>query len=151
MRELLTLASWIVAFLVAQIYATAVALLLLPAAIPGQSLRLWTAFLIVFLGVLLLMTLLAIAVSGLLNKVGLSRVDRALGAVFGLVRGLAIVMVVVLLAALSTLRRQPVWWHAILSGPLEVLAKVIKVWLPYDLTKRINYEWKTLCAASLVL
>jgi membrane protein required for colicin V production len=138
-RELLALASWIVAFLAAQIYATAVAPLL-PAAIPDQSLRLLAAFLIVFLVVLLLLTLLAIAVSGLLKKAGLGLVDRALGAVFGLVRGLAIVMVVVLLAGLTTLPRQPVWRHAMSSAPLEALAKVVKVWLPYDLSKHINYE-----------
>jgi len=138
-RELLALASWIAAFLVAQIFATAVAPLL-PAAIPSESLRLLAAFLIVFLVVLLLMTLLAIAVSGLLKKAGLGLIDRTLGAVFGLVRGLAIVTVAVLLAGLTTVPRQPVWRHAMLSAPLEALANVVKVWLPYDLSKHINYE-----------
>jgi len=98
------------------------------------------AFLIVFLVVLLLMTLLAIAVSGLLKKAGLGLIDRTLGAVFGLVRGLAIVTVAVLLAGLTTVPRQPVWRHAMLSAPLEALANVVKVWLPYDLSKHINYE-----------
>lgn len=138
-RELLALASWIVAFMVAQIYATAVAPLL-PAAIPSESLRLLAAFLAVFLAVLLLMTLLAIAVSSLVKKAGLGLVDRALGAVFGLVRGLAFVMLVVLLAGLTSLPRQPAWRHALSSAPLEALAKTVKVWLPYGLSKHINYD-----------
>ncbi|HEV2007125.1 MAG TPA: CvpA family protein, partial [Burkholderiales bacterium] len=101
-RELLALASWVVAFLVAQMYANDVAGLL-PAAIPGQALRALVAFVILFLAVLLVMTLIAIAVSRLFKRAGLGLADRALGAAFGLVRGMAIVMVVVLLAGFTTL------------------------------------------------
>jgi membrane protein required for colicin V production len=103
-------------------------------------LRLLAAFLSVFLTALLVLTLAAIAVSSLLKRAGLGLIDRALGAVFGLVRGLAIVMVVVLLAGLTALPRQPAWRHAMSSAPLEALANMIKVWLPYDLSKHINYE-----------
>ncbi len=138
-RELLALASWIVAFVAAQIYAVALAPML-PAAIPSQSLRLLAAFLVVFLTVLLVMTLAAIAVSSLIKKAGLGFVDRALGAAFGLMRGLAIVMVVVLLAGLTTLPRQPAWRHAMFSAPLEALANAVKLWLPYDLSKHIHYD-----------
>ncbi len=137
-RELLALASWIVAFLVAQNYAAALAPLL-PAAITSGSLRLLVAFLAAFLTVLLAMTLIAILVSRLFHSAGLGLVDRVLGAVFGLVRGLAIVMVVVLLAGLTALPRQPVWRDAMLSAPLAALADAVKGWLPYDLSKHINY------------
>ncbi len=137
-RELLALASWIVAFLVAQNYAAALAPLL-PAAITSGSLRLLVAFLAAFLTVLLAMTLIAILVSRLFHSAGLGLVDRVLGAVFGLVRGFAIVMVVVLLAGLTALPRQPVWRDAMLSAPLVALADAVKGWLPYDLSKHINY------------
>lgn len=138
-RELMALASWIAAFMVAQIYA-ADAALLLPAAISNQSLRLLVAFLGVFLTVLLAMTVLAIVISRLVRSAGLGLADRALGAVFGLVRGLAIVMMVVLLAGLTALPRQQAWRQAISSGPLVALANVVKVWLPYGLSKHINYD-----------
>ena len=69
-RELLSLAGWIVAFLVAQFFAADVAAKL-PAAIPHDTLRLLAAFVIVFLAVLLAATLLAIALSGLIKKAGL--------------------------------------------------------------------------------
>lgn len=138
-RELLALMSWIIAFLVAQLFAADVAPLL-PAAVPNPSLRLLAAFLAVFLVVLLVMTLLAIVISHLVKSVGLGAVDRLLGAAFGLVRGLAMVMLAVLLAGLTPLPKQPVWRQAMFSPPLEALANVIKVWLPYDLSKHIHYD-----------
>jgi membrane protein required for colicin V production len=62
-----------------------------------------------------------------------------MGAVFGLVRGLAIVMIAVLVAGLTALPRQAAWRHAMLSGPLVTLANWVKVWLPEDMAKHINY------------
>ncbi len=137
-RELLALASWIVAFIAAQLFA-ADAARLLPAAVAGESLRLLAAFLAVFLAVLLATTLLANVLSGLLRRAGLGPVDRLLGAVFGLVRGFAVVMVVMLLAGLTALPQQPVWREAMFSAPLETLANAIKVWLPNDLSQYIRY------------
>ncbi len=92
-----------------------------------------------FLAVLVAMTLLAMALSGLIKTAGLGFADRALGAVFGLVRGLAIVMIAVLLAGLTALPRQPAWRHAMFSAPLVTLANWVKVWLPDDMAKHINY------------
>jgi membrane protein required for colicin V production len=137
-REILSLASWVVAFVVAQMFAGDVAPLL-PAALTNSSLRLLAGFLGVFLAVLIAMMLLAMALSGLIKTAGLGFADRALGAVFGLVRGLAIVMITVLLAGLTALPRQPAWRHAMFSEPLVTLANWVKVWLPDDLAKHINY------------
>ena len=130
-REILSLVSWVAAFIVAQIYATDVAALL-PAALANPSLRLFAGFIAVFLTVLVIMTLLAMAVSGLIKSVGLGFADRALGAVFGLVRGVAIVMIAVL-------PRQTAWRHAMFNEPLVILANWVKVWLPDDMAKHINY------------
>ncbi len=138
-RELLALASWVAAFFVAQIGAATVAPLL-PEAIPNPSLRLLAAFLALFLTALLVMTLLSIAVSSLVRSAGLGMLDRTLGAVFGFARGLGIVMIAVLMAGLTGLPRHPAWQHAASSAPLETLAIMIKVWLPFDLSKHINYD-----------
>ncbi len=137
-RELLSLASWVAAFVLAQMFAADVATLL-PAALAHPSARLLAGFLCVFLAVLILMTLLAIAVSGLIRTAGLGLADRALGAVFGLARGLAIVMIAVLLSGLTALPRQAAWRQAMLSEPLVSLANWVKVWLPEDMAKHINY------------
>jgi membrane protein required for colicin V production len=137
-RELLALASWVVAFLAAQLFATEVAPLL--TGITSPSLRLLVAFVAVFVAVLIAMTLLAMALSSMIKKAGLGAVDRLLGALFGLVRGMAIVIVVVLLAGLTALPRQPDWRHAVLSPPLEMLATLVKGWLPDGLARHIQYD-----------
>lgn len=138
-REVLALASWIIAFVVAQQYALNVAPYL-PAAIPNESLRLLAGFLIVFLSVLLVMALLTIALLGLVRSAGLGWIDRGLGAAFGVARGVVIVLVIVLLAGLTTLPRHQQWRHAMFSAPLEALANGVKIWLPYGLSQRIKYD-----------
>lgn len=137
-REILSLASWIVAFVVAQMFIVEAAALL-PPALTNPSLRLLAGFLGVFLSVLVVMMLLAMAISRLVKTVGLGFADRALGGVFGLARGLTIVTIAVLLAGLTALPRQAAWRNAMLSEPLVILANWVKVWLPDDLAKHINY------------
>ncbi len=137
-RELLALASWVVAFLVAQLFATEVAPIL--TGITNPSLRLLVAFLAVFVATFIAMTVLAILLSSMIKRAGLGAVDRLLGALFGLVRGLGVVMVAVLLAGMTALPQQPDWRHALLSPPLESLAGIVKVWLPDGLSKHIHYE-----------
>ena len=55
-REVLALAAWVAAFLVANTYGVWLAAQL-PAAIPGEALKLLAAFVILFLTMLLLMSL----------------------------------------------------------------------------------------------
>ena len=138
-REILALLSWVVAFWLANLYTVRFAPML-PEAIPSESLRLMAAFIILFLAVLLVMSLLAIGISELVKTVGLSMIDRGLGAMFGLARGILIVLVLVLMAGLTSLPRQSVWQNAMFSAPLEAFAGIVMPWLPVDLSKRIHYE-----------
>ena len=138
-REVLALLAWVLAFVAANLFAAELAVLL-PAGIPSEELRMLAGFAGVFLGVLLLMSLLAIAASKLVKSAGLGVADRVLGGVFGLVRGVLMVMVLVLLAGLTSLPRQPAWRNAVLSNPLEAFAGYIKAWLPADLSNRITYD-----------
>ena len=138
-REVLALAAWIVAFLAANLLAAPVAPWL-PNAIPSEELKLLAAFACVFIVVLLAMSVLAMLASKLVKSAGLGLEDRLLGGAFGLARGMLVVLVVVLLAGLTSLPRQPVWRNAVLSGPLETLAVHSKAWLPADLAQRITYD-----------
>jgi len=137
-REIFSLVSWVAAFVVAQIYVTDVAQLL-PPTLSNPSLRLLIGFIAVFITTLLIMTLVAIALSKLIRTAGLGFADRALGALFGLMRGIAIVMIGILVAGLTSLPHQPAWRHAMFSPQLVAVANMLKVWLPYDLEKHINY------------
>ena len=138
-REVLALSAWVVAFLAANLLAGQVAAWL-PDAVPGEEFRLLAGFLGVFLTVLIAMSVLAIMVSKLVKNAGLGLEDRLLGSVFGFARGLLVVMVVVLLAGLTSLPRQAVWRNAVLSDPLEAFAGRVKAWLPADLAQRITYD-----------
>lgn len=138
-REVIALAGWIVAFVVANLYSGAVAAWL-PAGLTNESVRMLAAFIILFLGALLAMGLLAVAASRLMKSAGLSIEDRVLGVVFGFARGVLIVMVFVLMAGLTSLPRQPIWKDAMLSEPLETFAVFVRAWLPTDLSQRIRYD-----------
>ena len=138
-REVLALAAWVVAFLAANLLAGQVAPWL-PAAIPTEELRLLAGFVGVFLAALVVMSVLAIVASKLVKSAGLGLEDRLLGSVFGLARGLLMVVILVLLAGLTSLPRQAVWRNAVLSDPLEAFAGEVKPWLPADLAQRITYD-----------
>lgn len=138
-REILALLAWVAAFVVANLFGGRVAALL-PAQIPSEELRLLAGFVGIFFVVLLLMSLVSIAVSGLVKNAGLAAEDRILGGVFGLVRGVLILLVLVLLAGLTPLPKEPAWRNAVFSQPLEALAMAVKIWLPGDLSRRITYK-----------
>jgi membrane protein required for colicin V production len=138
-REVLALLAWILAFVAANLFAADLAAWL-PAAIESAEMRLLAGFLGVFFAVLVAMSLVALGISRLVKKAGLGFEDRVLGALFGIARGGLIVMVLVLLAGLTSLPRQPAWRQAVLSPPLEALAVQVKELLPGPLSGRIRYN-----------
>jgi membrane protein required for colicin V production len=138
-RELLALLAWVAAFIVATGASGTVAGWLANS-ISDESLRALTAFVAVFVGTLLLVSIAGLLLSQAVRRAGLGVEDRLLGAVFGLARGLLIVLVAVLLAGLTPLPRQPAWVNAMLSPPLEALAGALKPWLPQVFSRNISYN-----------
>lgn len=137
-REVLGLVGWIAAF-VAAITLSGPFSQLMVTSVPDERLRAIAAFLGVFFATLLLMAFIAWAFSRMLKSAGLGLEDRVLGGVFGLARGFLVVMVLVLLAGLTSLPKQPAWTNAALSPPLEALAQHMKPWLPNVLARYISY------------
>lgn len=138
-REILALASWVIAFFVAKMYVLELAPLL-PNAIPNASLRYLAAFIILFLATLLICSLLAIALSQIFKQIGLSWLDRVLGAFFGLARGLLIVVVLVFLAGLTSLPQDLRWRNAMFSAPLEAAVYGLLPWFPRDIARHVKYD-----------
>jgi len=138
-REVLALAGWVIAFVAANALSTTVAGTLTPF-VSEPSVRGLTAFVAVFVITLIAMSLIAMLVARLLKSAGLGLEDRLLGGFFGLARGLLIVMLIVLLAGLTALPRQPAWREAMLSPPLEALAGAIKPWVTQTLSRYISYD-----------
>jgi len=137
-KEVLSLAGWVVAFVVANAYAAALAVML-PPVVPGAVLRLILAFIALFIGVRILMGLLSMALGALLDAGGLSLFDRLLGAVFGVGRGLVIVLTAVILCGMTSLPQQDFWKEALLSPYAETGARLVKTFLPAAMAQHVNF------------
>jgi membrane protein required for colicin V production len=137
-KEVLSLLGWIVAFMVANAYSETLATLL-PEMIPGNVTRLIVAFIALFIGVRLLMMLLTMAMDEFIKASGLTMADRGLGSLFGVARGLVIVLAVVLLCGMTALPQQPFWRNALLSPYAETAARSIKPFLPGDFARHVQF------------
>jgi membrane protein required for colicin V production len=137
-KEILSLLGWIVAFIVANAYGAKLAPLL-PAVIPGDAGRLIVAYIALFLGVRILMGLASMVVGALVSATGLSLADRGLGGVFGLARGIVIVLAVVILCGMTSIPQQAFWKDALLSPLAESGARTLKPFLPAALAQYVHY------------
>lgn len=137
--ELLALAAWVVAFLVARQMAAQVAVWL-GAYVAEPGLRLAAAYALVFVGVLIVFAIARMLISLMLKAVGLGLLDRLLGAAFGILRGIVVVLVVVLVAGMTPLPKAEWWRNAVLAPPLETVVIAAKPWLPADAAKRIQFR-----------
>lgn len=138
MRELISIAGWIAAFVLATLFAGDAARWM-PESL-GPLLAGLLGFLAVFVGVLLVAFFLGLILSLLVRAAGLGFADRMLGAAFGLVRGVVIVLVAVLLAGLTPLPQEAFWKQAVLSGPVETAALSLKPFLPEGVAQRLRYR-----------
>ena len=137
-KEVLSLVGWLAAFVIANRYGADMAQLL-PAVVPSGTTRLVCGFAILFIGTLLLSSLVNGAIAHIIRASGLQVVDRGLGGLFGLGRGVLIVMTVTILAGLTDLPRTPVWRDALLSGVAESAVRALKPWLPDAWAERVNF------------
>jgi membrane protein required for colicin V production len=138
-REVLSIASWIGAFLIALHYAPQLADLL-PAAVKHAWLRLFIAFVALMIVCLIVFAVVTFAVSQLIRRTGLAPWDRALGALFGLARALIILIALMLIAELTPLPREPVWRNAMFRPPLEAMARNVVTFLPAGMAGRIHFQ-----------
>lgn len=137
--EVLALAAWVVAFVAARTWGEAAGAYFADlVAEPG--LRYAAGFVVILLGVLVTFSVARLVLSLLLRAAGLGLVDRLLGAGFGVVRGVLIVLVGVMLAAMTALPKSQWWRDAWLAPPLETAVIAAKPWLPTELAKRIQYR-----------
>ncbi|MFY9327624.1 MAG: CvpA family protein [Georgfuchsia sp.] len=137
--EVLALVAWVLAFILGRLFAPHLALEL-SRWITDPALQYLAAFLAIAVAVLLLAALVRLLVSGLLRAIGLGWADRFLGAMFGLARGVLLVLVLVAAGGLTTFPKQQ-WWHsAVLAAPLQTAVVAMKPWLPLEWASKIRYR-----------
>jgi len=137
-KEILSLLSWIVALVVANAYGKELAVLL-PDAVPGSATRLIVAFIALFIGIRLLMMLLSMAIDALVKASGLTLADRGLGGLFGLGRGLVLVLAAVLVCGMTAIPEQTFWKEALFSPMAETAARTVKPFLPGDVARHVRF------------
>ncbi len=137
--EAVTLLSWVVAYLLSRGLAADVAVYL-PAGLDGEVTRTAVAFALLFVLVLMLGSILAWALSRVVKSTELASLDGSLGALFGLLRGMALVLALVLLAGMTELPKTTAWREALSSGTLEVVAVEARTLLPEGLAQKIHYR-----------
>ncbi|MEM1154881.1 MAG: CvpA family protein [Pseudomonadota bacterium] len=93
-KEALSLAGWVVAFLVANLFVDQMASLL-AGAIDNITGRYVAAYAILFVGTLVVSTFVTYLAGQVIKVTGLSVLDRLLGTVFGFARGVILILVCV--------------------------------------------------------
>ncbi len=137
-REILSLASWIGAFWISKEFAGVVAGWL-PVSVTNDNLRLVIGFLSLMMLSLLVFSLVTLGLVHLVKVAGLKASDRTLGAFFGLVRGVVIVLILALVGGMTSAPKQPFWRNALLAKPVEYVASWVKPWFPDELGRRVNF------------
>lgn len=130
--EVLSALSWAGAFVLAQWFAADMAALLPLGGWPEGG-RHAAGFAVVFVLALFGCGLVASLMRKLVEASGLRPADRALGALFGVVRAAVLLLVVAVLAQLTPLHESD-WWHESGGAPwLSVALKELRPALPEEL------------------
>ena len=127
--EVLALLGWVAAYLAAQWLAPVWAPHL-PVGEPGSALNHAAAFAIAFLAVLIGWGLLSRVIGLLVKATPLQLADRVLGAAFGVVRGLVLLLVLTTVVALTPAAASPLWHESQGAQWLAVALHEIKPLLP---------------------
>lgn len=137
-RMLASLAAWVVG-IVAAIRFSSVVGTLLPDFGESPAVRYVVAFAGILIVVLVVGALLGALIAHLVQAAGLGFIDRMLGAVAGVARGIVLAVLLVLFAGLTALPKSDWWQNALTSPPLVAGALSLRPWLPKAWADRLDY------------
>jgi membrane protein required for colicin V production len=131
--ELLSLVIWIAAFWVAAAFGPAVAAQL-EHVISVPIARIGLGYALCFIAVLIIGALVRFATRRLIWSTGLSGIDRLFGMLFGFVRGVLLVTLLVFLVGLTLFTREPWWQQSVLLPQFQGLA----AWLGQNIPANVR-------------
>lgn len=137
--EVLSLLGWPLAFMLSRQFAGSVEPVL---PVTQETARSALAYVLVFIAALLVWSILVWLFTRLVKAAGLGVLDSVLGSLFGLLRGVLIILILVWLAGTSSIPEQPFWREAKFSSAAEDVALFAKTWLPDSIAGRIHYRNK---------
>jgi membrane protein required for colicin V production len=132
--EVLSVLGWIAAFVLAQWFAPEVALKL-PMGNASDPLRYVAAFALIFVLAAFACGLLASLIKQIISAVGLRPVDRVLGTVFGLARGVILILAAGVIICSTPLQRGEWWRESVGAGIVTGVLHGMKQLLPSEYAK----------------
>jgi len=132
--EVLSVLNWIAAFVLAQWFAPTAAQWL-PLTGATEVVRYCAGFVLVFVASLFAGGLLAFLIRKLVAAVGLRPVDRVLGAAFGLVRGVVILLALTVVVGMTPLVKGAWWQESAGAHVSTVVLQGLKPVLPEEFGK----------------
>ena len=135
----IALGTWIAASIISFTFAPNLAASLLQSSIESPAMRLAVAMGILFILTIMLGTLIGFLARQIVNKTGLSTLDRLLGMVIGVSLGLVVILGLVFMAGLTPVPQYEWWQTSLLIERFEVLASWIQGYLPDDVSKYFSY------------
>ena len=115
--EVMSVLGWVASFILAQMFAGALASHV-PLESATEEVRYAIAFVVLFVLGAFVGGLLASLVRRMANAIGLRPVDRTLGAAFGVLRGVMLLLVVAVVVNMTSLR-EGTWWQESFSAKLS--------------------------------
>jgi membrane protein required for colicin V production len=137
LRESLSLAVWVLAIGSGWLFADAVSSWF--DMLEDVNLRRLLAFVVIVPAMLAVLTILAFVLRKLLPRPIPGLTDRGVGAVLGAMRGAAVVVVMVLLAGLTSLPKKADWRESYFVGIFQPAAGKILEWLPPSVARQFSY------------
>ena len=135
--EVLSVLGWAVSFYTAQYFAPRVSAWL-PLQSSSDAVRYAAAFVLVFVAAVFTAGLLAFLLKKLIEAIGLRPVDRTMGAAFGLVRGVILLLAIAVVMDMTALKKN-VWWQESKGAPiLSATLNGLKPVLPEQFAKYLN-------------
>lgn len=135
--EVLSVAVWVVAFLVAQTYAGEVGTVL-PMGDAAPEVRFAAGFAAVFIATAFAGGLLAALIKRMVAAVGLRPIDRVLGGVFGLLRGAVILLALALVVGMTSLQSHTLWQTSWVAQSLSQGLHTLKPLLPVSVARFLS-------------
>lgn len=139
-REVVSLLVWIAAIWLAMTYSSGMAERL-GGFIHNPSARLAGAFIALFLSVLIVGVIINYLLASLLKKAGVRTSDRILGVMFGMARGVLIVILAVVLVELTPLVDSSSWRDSLLVEHAHPLLAYFQKLLPAGMRVGMNHGW----------
>lgn len=138
-KELLSLVAFGLAFVAAIWWGPSLAGVTLLNWVSHEYLRLGIAYAALFVLTLLSVGLVNMAMAAMIRTTGLSPADRGLGAMFGLLRGVLLVLVLVVIAGYTPLPNEPWFKQAMFSKQVIGVVQQLKAKVPVPLNQWLPY------------